>query len=332
MNNNEIISRYVYAVTRLLPKKNREDVAKELTANIDDMLEARCGEITPTEKDVRVVLAELGTPDELAQKYDTDPFDHLIGGIYYTKYKLVLKIVLIAAVVGSVLAFVLGLLFDRDKPVFEFITEWVFSAFPGMLLSAFAIITLVFIILERKKVSLGDNIENLPSVPKKQEKIKVADCVVDICFAVFFTVVILWFGDVVPVIATVGSEGADIRTITLFNMDAVSKAWIPLVVWTLMTVIRNVIRIIEGRRNMTVFVSGLITGVVSIVCAYIFLVGCNVFNMDGLREAAAMTGDAQDVMTKFFEHIDIVLFACITFGHVIDIIVNLVHTIKGKSE
>ena len=65
----ELIRRYVYAVTKRLPRKSREDVAKELNTLIADMLEERCGQVLPTEKDVRVVLTELGTPAELYDQY-----------------------------------------------------------------------------------------------------------------------------------------------------------------------------------------------------------------------------------------------------------------------
>ncbi len=331
MNNNELISRYVYAVTRLLPKKSREEVGKEIEGNIYEMLEARCGEITPTEQDIRVVLAELGTPAQLAQKYDTDSVGHLIGGEYYFKYKIVLKIVLIAAVIGSALAFVMGMIFDRDQSVFEYVTEWLFSAAPGMIMSAFAVITFVFAILERRKVNIDDKLDNLPSIPEKQEKIKTADCIVDICFAIFFTVLILLFGDVVPIIANISEEGMDIKSIPLFNVEAAQAAWIPLILWTVMTVTRNIIRIVEGRRNMTVFVTGLVTSVVSVICAFIFLLRSDVFNTEGLRLAAAMTGDAQEVITKLFDNIGIVLFASITFGHIVDNIVSFVHALKSKN-
>ena len=37
-SNNNLIERYVYDVARRLPEKDREDVKKELRANIYDML------------------------------------------------------------------------------------------------------------------------------------------------------------------------------------------------------------------------------------------------------------------------------------------------------
>ena len=332
MSNNELISRYVYAVTRLLPKKTREDVAKELSANIDEMLEARCGEVTPTETDVRVVLAELGTPDELAQKYDTDPMDHLIGGVYYFKYKIVLRIVFIAALIGSAVACLIGVLFDRDQSAFETVIEW-FAGLPGMIFSAFAVITIVFMILERKKISIGDSsADNLPSIPKKNEKISIADSIVDICFAVFFTVAILGFGDVVPVIAHIKSDGVNATTVALFNMEAVQAMWIPLVLWTVMTIVRNVVRIIVGRRNMTVFIVTAVTGVISVVCAYLFFISGNVLNHEGMMEVAAMTGDAQEVIVPFLTNLGLIIFGCVAFGHLVDTITCLVYALKSKSE
>ena len=63
---NDLIERYIYAVIRYLPLKMRGDVEKELDSLISDMLEERCRDITPSEKDIRGVLMELGMPEELA--------------------------------------------------------------------------------------------------------------------------------------------------------------------------------------------------------------------------------------------------------------------------
>ncbi len=65
------------------------------------MLEERCGDVMPTEHDIRVVLTELGTPAELASKYKSETQDCLIGQPYYNLYVYVLKIVT-ACVIGDV--------------------------------------------------------------------------------------------------------------------------------------------------------------------------------------------------------------------------------------
>ena len=58
-NDNDLIERYLYAITRHLPSAQRSDVAEELRTLISDMLDERCGSLPPTAKDVRVVLTEL---------------------------------------------------------------------------------------------------------------------------------------------------------------------------------------------------------------------------------------------------------------------------------
>ena len=63
----ESIERYLYAVTKQLPAKSRRDIERELRSLIGDMLEERCGDIAPTERDIRVVLTELGTPTDVGR-------------------------------------------------------------------------------------------------------------------------------------------------------------------------------------------------------------------------------------------------------------------------
>ena len=59
---NDLVERYIYAATKRMPRKQREDVSLELRGLVEDMLAERCGSVTPTEKDIRIVLTELGTP------------------------------------------------------------------------------------------------------------------------------------------------------------------------------------------------------------------------------------------------------------------------------
>jgi len=64
-----LIDRYIRTATRRLPGKLRADVQQELASTISDMLEARCGTAAPGEKDIRIVLSELGAPGKLAAEY-----------------------------------------------------------------------------------------------------------------------------------------------------------------------------------------------------------------------------------------------------------------------
>ena len=91
MKTNNLIERYIYAISRQLPAKSREDTAKELSTLIADMLAERGAEQEPSEEDVRAVLTELGRPDELAQKYLPQQHNCLIGQPHFRSYQLVLR-------------------------------------------------------------------------------------------------------------------------------------------------------------------------------------------------------------------------------------------------
>ena len=101
---------YVDNVTRHLPEDSRPDIAAEITATIDDMVEARLGEDAAASPDrtaaiEREVLEELGDPVALSREYSNSP-QHLIGPNSYPLYiwslRWVLPIVGLLAVLTNV--------------------------------------------------------------------------------------------------------------------------------------------------------------------------------------------------------------------------------------
>ena len=101
--NKNLIERYVYDVARRLPEKDREDVKKELRANIYDMLPQNAGDDT-----VKKVLYELGSPVSLAEKYRTRP-RYLISPAYFDEYLNALKWILpLVGVLVMLIGFAVG--------------------------------------------------------------------------------------------------------------------------------------------------------------------------------------------------------------------------------
>src|SRR5699024_8882973 len=84
-----LIDKYVYTVTKNLPKKTRADVEKELRGSIMDMLPDDFTEI-----DVEKALYMLGSPAVMAEEY-RDGRGVLIGPGLYNQYIYVLKLVFI---------------------------------------------------------------------------------------------------------------------------------------------------------------------------------------------------------------------------------------------
>jgi hypothetical protein len=100
-----MIERYVFEVARRLPEKEREDVKRELTANIMDMLSDN-----PSDEEIADVLNELGDPAKLSEKYRQHP-RYLISPAMFETYLRTIKIVLpIAGGVCFILGFLLGII------------------------------------------------------------------------------------------------------------------------------------------------------------------------------------------------------------------------------
>lgn len=103
----ELIERYVYAVTRHLPKDQREDVANELHATIEDMVAERSKGKRASVNVVESVLEELGKPEVLASEYGHTK-RYLIGPKWFDQYLDTLKklLYIVPVIVATVLVIV----------------------------------------------------------------------------------------------------------------------------------------------------------------------------------------------------------------------------------
>ncbi|MEU8301882.1 permease prefix domain 1-containing protein [Micromonospora sp. NPDC048909] len=147
-----LTDRYLAATLRSVPAARREEIATELRASIDDMIEGRTADGHDTATAEREVLTELGNPAQLAARY-ADRRLQLIGPTYYLAWERLLKLLLsfIPALVGVVV----GLLeaTDGDKTGGA-VGAGIGSAIEVAIQIAFWV-TLVFAILERTNTPLN---------------------------------------------------------------------------------------------------------------------------------------------------------------------------------
>lgn len=171
MENQEMIQRYIYAVTQTLPAAEREDLGRELAAVIEDTLAGLGPEAAQNPAAVRQVLRDLGSPRLLAMKYRGREAEALIGQPHYNLYQIILRIVLWAAGGGLVLAQILTAVFEPQANLLSYTFESLFSIFNGLLV-AFAITTLIFAVMYRKQVRFDeeDFLESLPELPAETQK------------------------------------------------------------------------------------------------------------------------------------------------------------------
>lgn len=247
----DLIIQYIDAVTYYLPAKILTDVEKELNSLIIERLAERCGHHKATEADITAVLSELGTPEELAVKYSVDEQKALISGIYYLVYKKILRIVLPIAIIVSNVAGVITWLTEQtpSQDTFSFIVTLLLRIVRqtvSITVLIFALITIIFAFLERKKVTFnnGDVIFSLPSVPL-QASIRPFGPIFSIIWQLFITALLL--------------------------SSQYSHTWQLLIgIWLVCGLSYGIARLIIGRYTkrlaIAAFITHLIEGIVATVC------------------------------------------------------------------
>ena len=200
----EMVNRYIYAVTKRLPKSQQEEITKELQGLIADMLEesAQGGKIT--DKEVEAVLLELGNPKQLAERYrDTKTF--LIGPELYHSYVTVLKIVVMALAISMTVSVVIEMIMEQKSIIYHI------GSYLGSLITITAQgigwVTIVFACMQyfnvgKSKDFLHDDawkITDLEPVPTPKNQIKRSEPIVSIVFSVFFVVLFVFLSQYIGV-------------------------------------------------------------------------------------------------------------------------------------
>ncbi len=321
---NDLIARYIYAVTKRLPSKMRNDVSAELETLIDDMLLERCGDVTPTEKDIRVVLTELGTPKELYEKYTEEGKDCLIGYPYFNDYKFVLKIVLISVVIGMAIATVISSIVNPTPVWYEGVFAWLGNTVDSLAV-VFTVITVIFAVCYHKgiKINIANDFDfdNLPSVPSKKKKISKADSIVGIVFSMVFLILFLFAPQIIGFVVTEATG-----FIPLFNVEAIQASWIFIVLFTVCGLTRDIVKLMEGRFCKKVMITTVVTDVITVVLTSIWLLGTNIMNPQ-LSEMLSKVFD-ETVIINFFSNFQMFLLVVILFALVLEMITTVVKTLK----
>jgi len=142
------MDRYLYAVTRRLPKSMREDIERELRSNLMDALEERLEGRDATEQDVLELLNEFGDPEKVASEYMPEK-RYLIGPELIDLYWMILKIVGIAVGIGLTIALVISAL--QGEPTQKGLIEIIIGYFGTLWSAAISLvgtITIIFAVIQ----------------------------------------------------------------------------------------------------------------------------------------------------------------------------------------
>ncbi|WP_328655132.1 permease prefix domain 1-containing protein [Micromonospora sp. NBC_00330] len=179
---NTLTDRYLAATLRSVPTQRRDEIANELRASIEDMIDDRTGGGADPTVAEREVLTELGNPDVLAARY-ADRRLQLIGPTYYLVWLRLLKLLLsfIPALVGTIFAIVKV----AEGSGFGAIGPGIVVAMQVAVQITFWL-TLTFAIIERTQTTVdlpGWTVDQLPDAPVRRG-IPLADTIASVIMLV----------------------------------------------------------------------------------------------------------------------------------------------------
>lgn len=327
-NDNDLIERYLHAITRRLPGAQRADVSDELRTLISDMLDERCGGLPPTSKDVRVVLTELGTPGEMVRKYTADEDACLIGQPYYAQYLYVLKIVLACVAGGMIVVGALSLATGAEGGVLGGVLEGVGSLIAALVF-AFAIVTLLFAFFSHRGVDVEvmGSLDDLPPVPRDTKVSTRGDAVAGIVFSIVGAIVFLLFPDVLNAF----SHRADGVPFDPFNIEAVrSSAWV-IIAWTVVCIGAESFKLVEGRYTPRLLAVTLVSDLVVAGLAVFWLTNFQLIDAQAIIQALQAMGHALNGPVLWAaSNAQVAFCGFIVLALAIDAVDSIVKTVRAR--
>lgn len=326
----DLIKRYIYAVTCNLPTNLQSEVEMELENMISELLDARCGETEPTDQDIRIVLTELGSPEELAVKYSGEEHKALISGIYFLWFQRILKIVLPIAASGVALAvFISSFIglqsYHGNDPAFltKLISE-VISGAVSAAMQAFVWIVVIFAILERKKVILreGDFLSKLPPVPDKRAQIKIHQPIMNIFWHIALAALLLYF----PYL--IGGYTESTGWVPAFNQSYIQGVWYYIIGWVIIRIAYEIYRLTERHYSRKLAIATVVSNTLTGILATLFFINDKIVNSNFNVIFEAMFQSNGERLGHTLPTYNLIMLAIIWFVLLLNIAVTTVRAFR----
>jgi hypothetical protein len=149
----QLLDRYLSAIKTWLPKKQRDDIAAELAANLHAEADDRASGLGRplTEDEVAALLKQHGSPILVASRYQeegrTVTFGRqLIGSLVFPFYRTAVKVTLILLLVPGIIPAVVVGTQTHGRPFTQFANA--LSRIAWLTLPALLIVTLIFTVID----------------------------------------------------------------------------------------------------------------------------------------------------------------------------------------
>jgi len=326
----KFIERYIYDVTRRLPKENQEEVKAELNANIYDMLPEN-----PSEEDINKVLHELGHPREIANNYKEQK-RYLISPLYYDDYIRVLKIVLIiAGVVSLVLSSIDAIIDVNSESILEafgYVFSQTISQFISTLISMFAFVTLIFWLIEKNSIHIKPNewkLKDLPDLPEpKKTNISKAGTMVSLIFHVIFSVIFIVF--LMRYVSVTGWYENDVLIAPFFNKNVTDQFIVFFIISAIIGFILHLVQLYIGQWQPKVAICYTANALISVTIGLLFINQPNLISFGFIAKLASVMEESTTYISNGIRNIVVVVTVIAVIGTIIDLISMWLKTMKPK--
>lgn len=320
----ELIERYIYAVTKNLPVKQRADIEKALRSRIAELLQHRTGSQTPQTADIEAVLGELGEPGKLADQYRGHA-RYLIGPVFYETYWLVLRITLLAAGFGLLIATGVRLATNPPDLTMKILADF-FGGLYSALIGAFGLVTLIFALNEHYNPAAQNQFKNktepwqpsqLPVCPVHELVIKRSEPIAAIIFMALFLVIINLNLNIISVYIQ-NQDGY--RIVPLFS--DYFRQFIPWIDLSLvLAILLEGFKLIAGRWTLPLVGGCLVQKILSLVISLQLLADARLFSSDFFQEIKTLFASANQIWpTDLALRICRILTIIVIVGFVLDVL------------
>lgn len=306
---NQWIERYIYAVSKKLPASMREDVSKELRANIQDMI----GDEPLKDAELSDLLHKLGHPNQLATSYRGKE-RYVIAPEYYDDYISALKLFGVIFVIVAFVTIPPSVFMDGWRSVAQALVSSLTNSF----LNTFTWITIGFWIvgnLVKNEPSESWKLKDLPELPQpNQSKIKRGETIFELIFGLSFGLIfITWIQNGVP----------------FLNMDVVRPFIIFFYISILLELIVGISKLIYGTWNYPIVFGTILQKIYDAGFAY-FLLKSDFLNQEMYKIISENTSYS---LQSIIDNVNLskeVLMWIILLGTSISVITTLYKGFKDK--
>lgn len=292
----DLINRYIYAVGKRVPRKQRKDIEKELLSSIYDTLDDTFGKKDEyTESEIELVLHQFGDPLDVAVGYQKNS-GYLIGPELINTYFMLVKIVSGAVALGLLVSFVVGL-FTPELTVAKFMLDFL-ALIPSLIMgiiTAIGFITVIFYLIERNVPGyqlkgviekIKWNPKDLPKVPNEKEKISLFESIFGIVVTIIGIILFNFFADRLGIYYA-ESLGDKFQFVQIFSLKAV-QTYLPFwnVVWVT-SLVFQIFCLTQREWNIKTRAFELLTNLLSIAILIMMINGPELIDFRLLFEKAS---------------------------------------------